>query len=128
MQTILQVEFSSNLALIREEILTSLGYKVISVIGSEHAWNPDLEKDQLSVIIVGHGSPWDEREQLIKYFAEAIPEVPIVALLGMNGATFSKAAFNIRADNPPHWVRAINCCRRACPPWDNQVYQAAACE
>ena len=29
MQTILQVEFSPSLALIREKILTSLGYKVI---------------------------------------------------------------------------------------------------
>ena len=68
MQTILQVEFSRSLVLIREEILTLLGCKVISVIGSENARNLDLGKNQLNVIVIGHGAPWDEREQLIKYF------------------------------------------------------------
>ncbi len=108
MQTILQVEFSPSLALIREEILTSLGYEVTSVIGSVNARNLDLVKRELNIIIVGHGAPWGEREQLIKYFSEALPEVPIVALLRMRDAGFSRAAFSIRADNPQHWMRAIN--------------------
>jgi hypothetical protein len=125
MQTILQVEFSPSLALIREEILTSLGYEVISVIGSVNAWNLDLVKRELNVIIIGHGSPWDEREQLIKYFGEALPGVPIVALLRMRDATFSKAAFNIRADNPQNWVRVINRFTSARLPRHIQVSESA---
>lgn len=125
MQTILQVEFSPSLVLIREEILTSLGYEVTSVIGSVNARNLDLVKRELNIIIVGHGAPWDEREQLIKYFGEALPGVPIVALLRMRDATFSRAAFNIRADNPQHWMRTINCFRSACLPRDNQVSEGA---
>ena len=125
MQTILQVEFSPSLVRIREEILTSLGCKVISVIGSENARNLDLGKDQLNVIVIGHGAPRDEREQLIKYFGEALPGVPIVALLRMRDATFSKAAFNIRADNPQNWVRVINRFTSAHLPRHIQVSESA---
>ena len=125
MQTILQVEFSPSLALIREEILTSLGYEVISVIGSVNARNLDLVKRELNVIIIGHGSPWDEREQLIKYFGEALPGVPIVALLRMRDANFSKVAFSIRADNPQNWVRVINRFTSAHLPRHIQVSESA---
>jgi len=125
MQTILQVEFSPSLALIREEILTSLGYEVISVIGSVNARNLDLVKCELNVIIIGHGSPWDEREQLIKYFGEALPGVPIVALLRMRDANFSKVAFSIRADNPQNWVRVINRFTSAHLPRHIQVSESA---
>jgi hypothetical protein len=124
MQTILQVEFSPSLALIREGILTSIGYEVISVIGSVNSRNLGLVK-QLSVIIIGHGSPWDEREQLIKYFGEALPGVPIVALLRMRDANFSKAAFSIRADNPQNWVRVINRFTSAHLPRHIQVSESA---
>jgi len=86
---------------IRQEILESLGHPVISVGGSRAARNLDLSNPSLGVIVIGHGASRQERQGLINYFRQAVPGVPLVALLRSRDDDFSAVDYNCRADDPP---------------------------
>ena len=107
MKTVLQIEFSPSLLSEREAVLKRSGYPTISVLGSSNARNLDLSAPGIGVIVVGHGAPWLERHGLIAHFREALPGVPIVALLRRNDDPFSEADFNCPSDNPPLWERTV---------------------
>jgi len=108
MTTIVQIEYSSSLLETREDILQSLGHPVVSVLGSAAARNLDLSHGSVGVVLIGHGAPWEERSNLVAYFRETLPGVPIVASLRRRDKDFSAADYNCPADNPPLWVRMVN--------------------
>ena len=80
---------------------------MISVFGSQAARQLDLANNDVGVILVGHGAPWEERSQLIAHFKELLPTTPVIASLRQAERPFSNAEFNCPADNPPEWVRVI---------------------
>jgi hypothetical protein len=108
MKMILQVEYSPSLLAAREEVLKPLGCSVKSILGSRAARDRDLRGQPVGVIIIGHGAPWEERRELIRYFQEALPRVPSIALLRRSDKAFSEAAYNCRADDPPLWVKTVS--------------------
>lgn len=81
MTTIVQVEVRLSLLSIRDDILQSLGHSVVSALGSRAARNLDLSSVSVGVVLIGHGTPWEERCNLAAYFRETLPAVPIVASL-----------------------------------------------
>ena len=107
MKTVLQVEFSPSLLSEREAILKRQGYPVISILGSSNARNLDVSASGIGVVVVGHGAPRLEREDLISSFRELLPGIPIVALLRSTDDPFSSADFNCPADNPPLWEKTV---------------------
>ncbi|HEY3616444.1 MAG TPA: hypothetical protein VGK96_06495 [Candidatus Sulfotelmatobacter sp.] len=107
MTTIVQVEYRPSLSAIREEILQCLGHPVVSVVSSQAARNLDLSHSDVGAVVIGHGAPWQERNDLIAHFKEILPGVPIVASLRRSDKPFSKADYNCPADDPPLWVRAV---------------------
>jgi hypothetical protein len=107
MTTIVQVEYRLSLLSIREEILQSLGHPVVSVISSRAARNLDLSHSDIGAVVIGHGAPWQERNDLIAHFTETLPGVPIVASLRRSDKPFRKADYNCPADDPPLWVRTV---------------------
>lgn len=107
MRTIVQVEYRSGLLAVREEILQFLGCPVVSVFGSEAARQLDLSDNDVGVILIGHGAPWEERSQLIAHFKRTLPGIPVVASLRQSDKHFDSADFNCRADDPPEWVRLV---------------------
>ena len=108
MTTIVQVEYRLSLLSIREEILQSLGHPVVSVLGSQAAWNLALSDALVGVVVIGHRAPRQERCELIAHFRESLPGVPIVALLGRRDKAFGRIEFNCPADDPPLWVRTVS--------------------
>jgi hypothetical protein len=78
MTSIVQVEYRLGLLSIRQEGLASLGHPVISVVGSRAARNLDLSNRSPGVIVIGHGASRQERQDLINYFRQAVPGVPLV--------------------------------------------------
>lgn len=102
MKTILLVEYSPSLLSAREDVLKPLGYSVGSVLGTRAARGRNLRGQGVGVIVIGHGALWEERRELITYFQEALPRVPIIALLRRSDKAFS------RADDPPLWLRTVN--------------------
>jgi DNA-binding NarL/FixJ family response regulator len=105
--SIVQIEFRTSLMTVREEILQSLGHPVVSALGSNPAKALDLSAETVGVISIGHGAPWQERLELIRYFKQRLPTVPVVVLLRQRDNQFSEADYNCPADNPPQWVRLI---------------------
>ena len=107
MKTVLQIEFSPTLLPEREASLRQNGYKVISVLGVGDARGLDLDKSTIGVVVIGHGAPWLEREDLIEHFRKTLPKIPIIALLRSTDNPFIGADFNCPADNPPRWLRTV---------------------
>ena len=107
MTSIVQVEYRLSLLSIRQEILASLGYPVISVVGSHAARGLDLSDQSPGVIVIGHGASRQERQDLINYFRQSLPGVPLVALLRNRDDDFNAVDYNCRADDPPLWVRTV---------------------
>jgi hypothetical protein len=105
--TVLQVEFSPSILAEREAILQRHAYPVVSILGSSNARTLDLPSSGIGVVVIGHGAPWLEREDLISYFREFLPRIPVVALLRSAEAPFQGADFNCPADNPPLWERTV---------------------
>ena len=70
-------------------------------------------------MVIGHGAPWLEREDLISYFRELLPATPIIALLRSTDAPFSGVDFNCPTDNPPLWERTI---LQALAKWRDAVF------
>jgi hypothetical protein len=102
-----QVEFRESLLSVRVEILQSLGHPVISVLGSRAARNLDLSHESVGVVLIGHGAPWEERTELAGHFRKTLPGVPIVASLRQRDKDVIGADSNLRADDPPLWVRTV---------------------
>ena len=103
----MQVEYRGGLLTVREEILQFLGCPVVSVFGSQAARKLDLSNNDVGVILIGHGAPWEERSQLISHFKQARPATPVIASLRQSDQPFLHADFNCPADNPPEWVRLV---------------------
>jgi hypothetical protein len=68
LKAVLQVEFSPGLVIEREAVLKRAGYQVVSVIGSSNARSHDVSDSAIGVVVVGHGAPRLEREDLIARF------------------------------------------------------------
>jgi len=102
-----QVEYRSGLLTVREEILQFLGCPIISVFGSQAAKRLDLSNNDVGMILIGHGAPWEERSQLIAHFKRTLNGIPVIASLRQSDKPFENADFNCPADNPPEWVRLI---------------------
>jgi hypothetical protein len=104
---ILQIEFAPGILAERDAILKSRGHQVISILGANNARNTNVSDSGIGVVVIGHGAPRAEREQLISYFRNKLPGVPIVVLLRSTDGPFADADFNCPADDPPLWEKTV---------------------
>jgi len=103
----MQIEFSSGILEDREAILRRSGCRVLSLLGSDEAEAFDPVAHNVGLVVVGHGAPREEREQLVSLFREKIPGITIVCLLRYTDEPFREADFNVPADNPALWERTV---------------------
>ena len=106
MKTIVQIEYRQSTLQLREEILQGLGHPITSVLGDRAARHLDLN-DSIGVVVIGHGAPWQQRQELIEHIRATLPHVPVVALLRRTDAPFQNSTHNCPADNPVAWVRIV---------------------
>ena len=107
MKTVLQVEFSSGILEDREAILRRSGCKVMSVLGSDEAKAFDPVAHNVGLVVIGHGAPREEREQLVSLFREKVPVITIFCLLRYTDEPFREADVNVPADDPALWERTV---------------------
>jgi DNA-binding NtrC family response regulator len=107
-ETVLQIEHSPGMLSERRAILEPLGYNVISVLGFTDALDGSLLRQPIGVVVIGHGASWVDRQDLIAHFREALPGVPIVALLRKSDLGFDGADYNCPGDNPPLWIKTLD--------------------
>ena len=107
MKTILQIEFSPGLLEHRATILRRYGCTGMSIYGFDEAQAFNPVAHNVGVVVIGHGAPREEREQLVPLFREKVPNTRIVYLLGYTDKPFPEADFNVPADNPVLWERTV---------------------
>jgi DNA-binding NarL/FixJ family response regulator len=105
---VILIEFSPSLLSIRTDILERQNYEVLGVLGSEESWERQLASPGISALILGHGSPWEHRRDLIERLNSINPDTPIVTLLRRSDSPFPQTAFNCPADNPPLWLTTVD--------------------
>ena len=107
MKTILQIEFSPGLLEDRAAILRRSGCTVMSVLGFDEAQAFNPVAHNVGVVVIGHGAPGEERQQLVSLFREKVADITNVCLLRYTDKPFPEANFNVPADNPVLWERTV---------------------
>jgi hypothetical protein len=107
MTSIVLVEFRSGLLEVRHEILEFLGHPIIIAQGGTAAKNLDLTCAFPGVIIIGHRTSREERQDLIRHFRSRVANVPILALIGREDSAFAGADYNCPADQPDLWIKTV---------------------
>lgn len=101
---IFQIAYDEQTGLQRAELLRSLGYGVISVVGNEAAKFLLASIQDYDIFIVGPAAPEQDRKEIIAWLRANYPNVPILALnpphQKMNEAD-SNAVFN---GDPETWL------------------------
>src|SRR5205823_11600255 len=77
---IFQIAYDEQLGLRRAELLRSLGYGVISVIGNDPAIILLTSIQHYDLFIVGHAAPEETRTEMVDWIKVKYPEVEILAL------------------------------------------------
>lgn len=107
MKTILQIEFTPGLLEDRSAILRRCGCRVMSVLGCTEAQAYNLAANDLGVVVIGHGAPREQRQQLVSLFREKVLDITIVCLLRYADTLFGEAHFNVPSDNPALWETTV---------------------
>lgn len=107
MKTVLQIEFSPGILKDREAILRGAGCRVVSVLGCDDARTIDPVAHNVGVVVIGHGAAQEERQQLVSFFREKVPDLRIICLLRYTDTPFREVDFSVPADNPALWERTV---------------------
>lgn len=105
--TVLQIEHSPRLLIERRAILEPLGYTVVSILGANDALDRSVLRQQISVVVIGHGIAGAERRNLVAHFRRSLSGVPVVSLVGKRNRGTDDADFRCPADSPCEWLRAV---------------------
>ena len=104
---IFQIAYTDQLRLTRAELLRSLGYAVISVVGNEAAkvLLTTLHHNNLGIalFIVGHAAPAQTRKEIVDWLKENYPWAKILALNPPNQQV-PNADYNVLENGPEAWI------------------------
>src|SRR6266436_4378418 len=107
---IFQIAYTDQLRLSRAELLRSLGYAVISVVGNDAAklLLTTLRRDDLGIalFIVGHAAPAQTRKEMIDWLKENYPKARILALNPSNQPT-PDADYNVEQNGHEGWTPLV---------------------
>jgi hypothetical protein len=107
---IFQIAYSDQLRLARHEMLRSLDYAVISVVGNDAAklLLTTLRREDLGIalFIVGHAAPVQTRKEMIDWLKENYPKVRILALNPSN-QPIPEADYNVEQNGQAGWMPLV---------------------
>ncbi|HYT19306.1 MAG TPA: hypothetical protein VEW05_03645 [Candidatus Polarisedimenticolia bacterium] len=109
---IFQIAYDEQLGLRRAELLRSLGYGVISVIGNDPTKVLLTSIQHYDLFILGHAAPEETRTEMIDWIRVKYPKVKIVALNAPHQQLLN-ADYNVILNGPENWlpfVRSISHC------------------
>jgi hypothetical protein len=104
---IFQISYDEQSGLQRAELLKSLGYTVMSVIGNEAARVALTPIRHYDLFIVGHAAPEEARQEIFLWLKAKYPRVKILAL---NPPTqeLPGADYNARQNDPGNWLPIVS--------------------
>src|SRR5579864_6038072 len=102
---IFQIAYTEQLRSERAELLTRLGYGVISVIGNESAkvLLSTIQHTDLALFIVGHAASEQTRTEMVDWLKSKYPNVRILALNPPNEELLG-ADYNVIQNGPDKWL------------------------
>jgi len=104
---ILQIAYTDQLRIARAELLRSLGYPVISVVGNDAAkvLLTALEHENLgiAIFILGHAAPRHSRKEMVDWLKANYPEAKILAL-NPPDHQLPNADYNVLQNGPETWI------------------------
>jgi len=107
---VFQIAYTDQLRLSRAELLRSLGYAVISVVGDEAAkvLLTTLRRDNLGIalFIVGHAAPAEARKEMVYWLKANYPTAKILVLNPPN-QQIPNADYNVRQNGPEAWLPLV---------------------
>jgi hypothetical protein len=107
---IFQIAYTKQLRIERSELLRSLGYPVISVLGNEAAkiFLTTLRRDNLSIalFIVGHAAPAETRKEMVTWIRSNYPRAKILAL-NPPSQKIEIADYNENQNRPESWLPLV---------------------
>jgi hypothetical protein len=104
---ILQIAYTEQLRTARAELLRSLGYPVISVIGNDAAkvLLTALQPESLgiAIFVLGHAAPLQSRREMVDWLKANYPEAKIIAL-NPPDQQLPNADYNALQNGPENWI------------------------
>lgn len=104
---VFQVSYEEQVDTERAELLRSLGYGVISVIGNETAKVLLSSVQPYGLFIVGHGAAQGTRTEIVDWSRAYYPTVKILALNPPNQSV-PGADYNVPQNEPEKWLPVIS--------------------
>src|SRR5260370_25770924 len=89
-------------------MLESLGYQVASVLGKDKALGlDDAVVAVADLIVIGFSAPYPVRAEMIHWFKQQYPNIPVVALRFHSAESFPEADGGNVSDDPDVWLVTV---------------------
>lgn len=102
-ESVLYVNYDPGMADIRQQLVSRLGYKVVSVVGSPAARRMAKTR-HFDLVIVGHAGSSKERRGLAEWLKANLRGVPVLALCPAPFQTVDYGDYQADAHNPDAWL------------------------
>lgn len=107
---VFQIAYTEKLLRERADLLRSLGFGVLSVIGNEPAKTlltmTQIRSEDLSFFMLGHAAPNSTRSEMTAWLGERYPGVRIIALNPPN-EQIPTADYNVPQNGPEKWLSIV---------------------
>src|SRR5258707_6895977 len=103
---IFQIAYDEQLGLRRAELLRSLGYGVISVIGTDSAKVLLTSIQHYDLFILGHAAPEETRTEMIDWIKVKYPRAKILALNAPHNQLLN-SDYNVTLNGPENWLPIV---------------------
>jgi hypothetical protein len=105
---ILQVGYYPTLLEIRALTLESAGYHVTSVSGNNEAMGLDgAVMATVGLVFVGFSAPHSVRTEIIHWFKEHYPKIPVIVLQSYGWEKFPEADAATLSEDPTVWMALV---------------------
>jgi DNA-binding NtrC family response regulator len=104
--SVLNVNYDPGLLDIREQLVSRLGYEVVSVLGSAAA-RRTAKTRHFDLVIIGHAAPDEERRRLAQWLKSNLPGVPVLALCPAPFQGVDYGDYQADAHNPDAWLALV---------------------
>lgn len=89
-------------------MLKSAGYEVTSVVGNDRAITlDDAVIAAADLIVVGFDAPHSVRAEMVLWFKQHYPEIPVLALQSSRWEAFPEADMSTFSEDPAIWLAEI---------------------
>ena len=103
---IFQIAYDEQLGLRRADLLRSLGYGVISVIGNDPARVLLTSIQHYDLFILGHAAPEETRTEMIDWIKVKYPRVKTLAFNAPHQQLLN-ADYNVTLNGPENWLPIV---------------------